>query len=70
MSTDIPKSIRWALVETGLQLKAVAANAGIDPDGLSKVKNGKRGVTVQKLDLIAKGFGMKTSEFIALGESK
>ena len=70
MSSDIPKSIRWALVETGFQLKAVAANAGIDPDSPSKIKRGKRGVTIPKLDSIAKAFGMKTSEFIKLGESK
>lgn len=70
MSSDIPKSIRLAVAHTGLQLKVVAARGGIDKSGLSKAKCNKRGVSINMLDSIAKGFGMETWEFIKLGESK
>lgn len=69
MSSDIPKSIRLALAHTGLKLKAVAVKAEIDADSLSKVKNGKRGVTIQKLDSIAYGFGMEAWELLKLGST-
>lgn len=64
---NLGKSINVARAKHGLQVKELAERLGISPTSLSQLSAQKSctGATLQKL---ADAFGMKVSEFVALGE--
>ena len=70
MDIDIKLAIRMALAMTGLQVKDAAHSIGIEAAHLSKIKSGDVSPSFLLVQRMAKGFGMGTLKFIALGESK
>lgn len=61
------KSLKLALIQNDMTQKALAAQLGIRETSMSQLaaQSSCTGATLQK---IADAFGMKVSEFIALGE--
>lgn len=64
---NLRKSIKVALAQRGTTQKALAEELGMSETGISQLAAQKSctGATLQKL---ATAFGLKVSEFIALGE--
>lgn len=65
---NIPKSIRVAKAKHDINGQKLAELTGIHVTNISKMCNGKHGISSSQVELFAKAFGMKVSEFVALGE--
>lgn len=66
---NLGKSLRMAIAIHNVRHSAVAKAAGVSNGYISGIKSGKANPTSDIIERIAKdGFGMKVSEFIALGE--
>jgi plasmid maintenance system antidote protein VapI len=65
---NIPKSIRVAQAKTDMNRQKLAELTGIHETNISKMCNGKHGISSVQVGLFATAFGMKVSEFVALGE--
>ncbi len=65
---NIAKSVRVATAMRGITQKQMAALANINEVNLSKMINGKHGVSSEQLSRMAEAVDMKVSEFVALGE--
>lgn len=64
---DVGKSIRIALAKTNRSQKWLAEELGVTRQIIWVAKNNKS-ATGQRIEAYAAAFGMKASEFIALGE--
>lgn len=62
------KSFNEALRITGLLRQEIGDRTGLQPSSISRAST-TRHVSCKKLEMLAKAFDMKVSEFIALGES-
>lgn len=67
-TTDTGKSLRLALAAANMKNKDLAEKAGISENYVSRLAVGKALIQGEMLDRIASAFGMKASEFLALGE--
>lgn len=65
---NIAKSIRVAQAKHDMTRQALAERTGIHETNISKMVNGKHGISSKQVELFAQAFGMKVSEFVALGE--
>lgn len=65
---NIAKSINVAQAMRDMNRKTLAELTGIHEVNISKMVNGKHGISSVQVELFAKAFGMKVSEFVALGE--
>lgn len=65
---NVAKSVRVATAMRGITQKRMAELSKIDNTNLSKMVNGKHGVSSTQLQRMAEAVGMKVSEFVALGE--
>lgn len=65
---NIPKSIRVALAKQDMTRQQLAERTGVHETNISKMVNGKYGISADQVEGFAKAFGMKVSEFVALGE--
>lgn len=65
---NIPKSIRVALAKQEMTRQQLSERTGIHETNISKMLNGKYGVSANHVELFANAFGMKVSEFVKLGE--
>lgn len=65
---NIPKSIRVALAKHDMTRQQLAERTQIHETNLSKMVNGRYGISSQQLERFAGAFDMKVSEFLALGE--
>lgn len=61
------KSLRIAMVKLGMNQTDLAKKAGITQSSISGLAN-RENWNCESLQKIAKAFGMKVSEFVALGE--
>lgn len=64
---DVGKSIRVALAKKGMSQKQLAEQLGMLPTSLSQLA-AQKSCTGSTLNKLAAAFGMKASEFVALGE--
>lgn len=64
---DLKKSINVALAMTGITREELARRIGVTRPTLSTMAT-RNACPSSKLEAIAAAFGMKVSEFIALGE--
>lgn len=64
---NLRKSIKVALAQRGMEQKALAAKLNMSQSSMSQLaaQESCTGATLQKL---ADAFGLKVSEFVALGE--
>lgn len=65
---DIKKSTKIALAMQNKKRSELADYLGVRRTYMSTVLSGRVGVSTERLQKIADFFGMKVSEFIALGE--
>ena len=65
---NIPKSIRVAMAKHEVSRQQLTASTGIHETNISKMMNGKYGISADQVELFAKAFDMKVSDFIKLGE--
>jgi DNA-binding Xre family transcriptional regulator len=65
---NIAKSIRVAQAKHDINRQVLAERTGIHETNISKMVNGKHGISSLQVELFAKAFDMKVSEFVALGE--
>jgi len=61
-------SIKVACSKHGMERKELAERVGISKTNISMMANGRIGCKLATLELLAKEFDLKVSEFIALGE--
>lgn len=64
---DIGKSVRICMARDQITGKELAEKLGMREQSMYRLKN-EKSTTGQRISQIAKVFGMKASEFIALGE--
>jgi len=64
---DIKKSFKVACAKKGMTTKDVAAIYGVTPRAINITINRKK-TNIYTIQRLADAFGMKASEFIALGE--
>lgn len=64
---NIGKSLRIALLKNDMLQADLAARLGIHQSGISRLAN-RKSMSTETLERAAIAFGMKVSEFIALGE--
>jgi len=67
---DIGKSIRIACAMNDIKQKDLARLANVSAVTISHTINKKHACSSKNIELFAKAFGMRVSEFIALGEEK
>lgn len=65
---NIPKSIRVALAKQDMTRQQLAERTGVHETNISKMVNGKYGISADQVESFAQAFDMKVSEFVALGE--
>lgn len=65
---NIPKSIKVALASKDMTRQQLAEQTGIHETNISKMVNGKYGISADQVELFATAFHMKVSDFIKLGE--
>lgn len=65
---NIGKSLKMAMLEKGVSQKDFALAMDITPIHANVLANNKSNPTVATLEKAADFFGLKVSEFIALGE--
>src|SRR6476659_8779563 len=68
---DIPapsRAIRQARIERGLSLRALSARAGLPYSTLSKLENGKMGLTYDKLIRLAQALNVDLKDIVAEAE--
>lgn len=65
---DTAKSIRVALAKAGISQMELAVKAGTSGAYISHLANGRAHLQGKLLVRISEAFGLKVSEFIALGE--
>jgi plasmid maintenance system antidote protein VapI len=65
---NLGKSLKKALLEQGMSQLALAAKLSITPANLNRLANGHTNMNAPMIARISKEFGMKASEFVALGE--
>lgn len=66
--SDIKKALRVALAMRGMKRKELAATMGVSQAAVHHWISTDRSMTIETINRIAKGIGIKTSELIALGE--
>jgi len=65
---DIGKSLRKAMLVSGIRNKDLAEMLDVHPPYISGILNNSRGISQATLCNISKILGYRVSEFIALGE--
>lgn len=65
---DTGKALRVALAKSGGSRKLLAEAVGLSPNQISRLATGAQSIHGETLGKIAAYFGMKVSEFLALGE--
>lgn len=65
---NLAKSIKLALVNANMTQRTLAKSLKTTPAHMSRLANGKAHMNTQVLAHVARLFGMKVSEFVALGE--
>lgn len=65
---NLGKSLKKALIDHNMSQLALAAKLNITPANLNRLANGHTNMNAPMLLRLAKEFGMKASEFVALGE--
>lgn len=65
---NLGKSIKLGLINKGMTQLSLAKTLGVTPAHLSRVATGKATMNAAMLERIAAEFGMKVSDFIAMGE--
>ena len=65
---NLAKSIKLALVNANMTQRTLAKSLKTTPAHMSRLANGKAHMNTQVLANVARLFGMKVSEFVALGE--
>lgn len=58
-------ALRTARIEQGLSLRALAARTGLPFSTLSKLENGKMGMSYDKLCILSQGLGLDLSDLVA-----
>lgn len=64
---NIGKSIKVALAQRDMKQNQLADQLGKSARWINLLANSK-GASTDTIEMLAKGFGMKASEFVALGE--
>ncbi|MNQ26398.1 helix-turn-helix protein [compost metagenome] len=64
---NIGKSLKIAMVKQNLDQSGLAEKLGIHKTSVSRMAN-NHGINCETLSRLATAFGMKVSEFVALGE--
>lgn len=67
---DIGRSCRVALAQRGHSQAWLVQRTGMDSAHVSRICGGHAHCTVKTIDRLVAAFGMKASEFIALGEDE
>lgn len=65
---DTAKALRVALASKGMKRKDLATRVGVTANHMSRLTNGAVAVQGDLLTKISSAFGMKVSEFLAMGE--